>query len=77
MTPIQLCKAIARSIQFLPNDVRHNIVNRYQKTYTLVILYEQGLAKPTPAALAYLTDLWNVVDREREKRVMETGRFSD
>src|SRR5262245_65861950 len=60
MTPIELCKAIHQVMGYLPTDKQIELKRVYEKTWTLVVLYSEGLAKPTKAAQARLEDLWVV-----------------
>jgi hypothetical protein len=71
MTVYQLCKAIYEVSKHLGNDDRDAIIRVYNKTWNLVVLTHDKLAKPTEEARNRLEDLWKVMDGTRERRMLE------
>ena len=74
MTTHQLCKAIYQAMEYLPDNFQQDTQRVYEKTWSIVSLDHEGLTKPTEAARGRLEDLWNVVEKERTRRLEESIR---
>lgn len=62
-TATQWAKAVTEAAKKLPADERDRITSVYHQTWTLVVLYEAGLARPTPNAASRLQALCEVMLR--------------
>ncbi len=64
LTNAQLCKAIILGVPRLSEEGREAIQRIYAKTWSVVYLYREKLAVPTPACWERLADLWQAVQKE-------------